>query len=81
MVMLHVVNITVILVGVPTAKESCTNLMNAMSSVLISRLILNLRDSDHRALHISSGIDKSGGSPTVGTISFRLVDTTTHDEA
>jgi len=46
MVMANIANILTFMLAVPTAKGMCTTLTNVVSSTLITRLMLNLRDPD-----------------------------------
>ncbi|OCH85426.1 hypothetical protein OBBRIDRAFT_739885, partial [Obba rivulosa] len=71
MVITQAVNITVILVRT----------LNTISSVLIARLMLNLRDSSYQVSPGLSGRDTNGvqSLPTMQTIGFRPADATTHN--
>ncbi|OCH91658.1 hypothetical protein OBBRIDRAFT_511824 [Obba rivulosa] len=48
-----ITNIVTFLVGVPTTQGLCTVLTNVASSMLVSRLMLNLRDPDRQVLPIA----------------------------
>ncbi|EMD37752.1 hypothetical protein CERSUDRAFT_105660 [Gelatoporia subvermispora B] len=58
MVMANIANIVTFVVPVPTAKGMCVSLTNVISSTLISRIMLNIRDPARRVLtegHIPLG--------------------------